>query len=77
MSQQVPMYDPRTVFARKKPVQKSNNVPKYIPKEDGFITTSGNAELGKKWGNGISSWGNGVNIWGNGVNSSNEEKKND
>ena len=53
MSEQtpIPMYNPNTIIFRKRLPQKDV---KFKPIEDGFITTSGNAELGKKWGNGPS-----------------------
>lgn len=48
MSQQVPMYNPREILFRKTlPIKDV----KFKPVEDGFVTTSGNAELGAKWGN--------------------------
>ena len=46
----VRMYDPRIMQVYERKI-KRNKEPTYIPIADGFITTSGNAERGTKWGN--------------------------
>ena len=46
----VRMYDPRIMQVYERKI-KRNKEPTYIPVADGFITTSGNAERGAKWGN--------------------------
>jgi hypothetical protein len=50
MSQPLPMYDPRIMQVYQRRI-KQKKEPTYIPIADGFITTSGNAERGAKWGN--------------------------
>jgi hypothetical protein len=49
-SKPVRMYDPRIMQVYERKI-KQKKAPTYNPIADGFITTSGNAERGAKWGN--------------------------
>ena len=51
-SKPVPMYNPQqlNLNSLKKPATQKKGAG-FIPVEDGFITTAGNAERGAKWGN--------------------------
>ena len=56
-SKPVPMYNPQQLKLNglKKPATQKKGAG-FIPVEDGFITTAGNAERGAKWGNSPSNY---------------------
>jgi hypothetical protein len=48
---QVSFYSPASLPGKSSTAKSTTSAKRYVPVEDGFVTTAGNKELGAKYGN--------------------------